>query len=134
LNYNSDFRYDLSVGQLAEGYLGNILSNKKVEVKFDFGAHRTGNVYIEYMSRGKLSGIATTTANYWLLVIASESASRLRADASEILESDIICSLLIPVPRLKEICRTRFFRRDVPGGDDNTSLGVLVKVKALIEP
>ena len=134
MDYNSDFRYDLSIGQLAEQHLGNILSNTNVEVKFDFAAWRTGNVYIEYMSRGQLSGIAKTKADYWLIVVASESASRLKQDMSELQQSDILYSILIGIDRLKEICRTRHYKRDVPGGDDNTSLGVLVKVRSLIDP
>ena len=32
-------------------------------------AHITGNIFIEYESRGKPSGIATTDANYWIYKI-----------------------------------------------------------------
>ena len=33
MNFNSDFKYDLELGQLGEKYLNEILSNKKIEVK-----------------------------------------------------------------------------------------------------
>ena len=42
-NYNTDFRYDLKLGQIGEKHLGNILNNKKVEVKTDYQAMQTGN-------------------------------------------------------------------------------------------
>ncbi len=36
------------------------------EVKNDLMACQTGNVAIEYASRGKASGLTTTTANFWI--------------------------------------------------------------------
>jgi len=36
------------------------------EVKNDLMAHQTGNVAIEYECRGKASGLATTTAIFWI--------------------------------------------------------------------
>lgn len=36
------------------------------EVKNDLMAHQTGNVAIEYECRGKTSGLAVTTANFWI--------------------------------------------------------------------
>ena len=44
------------------------LSNVEMtfEVKYDEMSAKTGNVAIEYESRGKLSGISTTTAKYWV--------------------------------------------------------------------
>ena len=55
---------DLLVGQVRERKLGELLEGKGVEVKSDFMAQRTGNVFVEYRSRGKLSGISTTEAEY----------------------------------------------------------------------
>jgi hypothetical protein len=43
--------------------------NIKVEVKADRWARLTGNICIEYMCRGKPSGITTTTADYWIYFI-----------------------------------------------------------------
>jgi len=58
MEYNNDFRYDLKVGQVAEELLAELLTNKKIEVKRDLRAIETGNIYVEYFSRGKASGIS----------------------------------------------------------------------------
>ena len=51
MKYNNDFKYDLKVGQTKEEELGNIFNDKKIEVKYDLKAFKTGNVYVEYESR-----------------------------------------------------------------------------------
>ena len=56
--HNSDFRYDLKVGKVAEDLLANLLENKKVEVKRDMKAILTGNIFVEYESRYKPSGLS----------------------------------------------------------------------------
>jgi hypothetical protein len=43
--YNNDFSHDLLVGQIAEQFLGDLLENKKVEVKHDKIAHKSGRVF-----------------------------------------------------------------------------------------
>ena len=58
MDYNSDFKYDLKVGQIKEKELGDIFNNSKVEVKYDLQALGTGNVFVEYWSRGKKSGLS----------------------------------------------------------------------------
>ena len=62
MDYNSDFRFDLELGQQGETTFGAIFSGAKIEVKTDFAAYRTGNFFIEYESRDKPSGLATTHA------------------------------------------------------------------------
>ena len=47
MEYNSDFKYDLDLGQLGEKLVYDILTNKKVEVKTDYQASATGNVFNE---------------------------------------------------------------------------------------
>lgn len=132
MDYNNDFKYDLKIGQLAEGWFGNLLSSKSIEVKFDLGCYRTGNFYIEYESRGKPSGIATTEADFWFLVASTGmGAIRFRAGDSDIQPDDVLFSVLIPTKRLRELCRTKAHRKAVPGGDNNTSLGVLIKAELL---
>ena len=42
MEYNSDFKYDLDLGQLGEKLVYDILTNKKVEVKTDYQAKDTG--------------------------------------------------------------------------------------------
>ena len=60
MKHNNDFKYDLVVGELKESELSDILSNSKIEIKYDLMAHKTGNVFVEYESRGKPSGISKT--------------------------------------------------------------------------
>ena len=132
MNYNNDFKYDLALGQLGEGFIGKMLSDKTIEVKFDFACHKTGNFYIEYSSRGKLSGIATTESDYWMLIASTESGDRLKTDLTEIKESDVMFSIMVSTEKLRRICREKYYRKDVKGGDNNTSLGVLIRKADLL--
>lgn len=114
MNYNSDFKYDLQLGQLGEQHLSEILHHKKIEVKKDLLAHKTGNVFIEYSSRGKKSGISTSQAEYYAFI----------------LKDSIV---LKDISSLKAICRKYInTSRDVLGGDNNTSKGILLPVVDLI--
>ena len=65
MQYNNDFKYDLKVGQAKEKELGDIINDKTIEVKYDLQSLSTGNVYVEYFSRGKPSGISTSDAEYY---------------------------------------------------------------------
>ncbi len=115
MNYNSDFKYDLQLGQLGEKHLGNILDNQKVEVKTDYQASDTGNLFIEYFSRGKESGIITTEATWFAFIVSNEKI------------------ILISTNKLKKLCRPYLnTKRDVKGGDDNTSQGILLPIKDLL--
>ena len=116
VDFNSDFRHDLEVGQLSEKFLADLLENRTIEVKRDFLASKTGNVFVEYESRGKPSGIATSTADYWAFVLDDERI------------------IVIPRGLLKVMARESFEAgRLATGGDSNTSRGVLVKVRELVE-
>lgn len=113
MEFNSDFKYDLKVGQVAEVALAELLG-KKIEVKNDLQAHITGNVYIEYESRGRRSGISTTEAEFYCIVIKSRF-------------------IIIPTDELKEMCRKHLGTwRDKKGGDSNTSKGILLPLKDLL--
>lgn len=105
--YNSNFEHDLAIGQLTEKFIGNLLSNKKVEVKHDFKALTTGNVFIEYESRGKPSGISTSKADYYCIVFSK------------------VKFIFIELEALKEIAR-EYKHKTVTGGDSNTSKGILI--------
>jgi hypothetical protein len=119
MQFNSDFKYDLEYGIVeGETWFHNIVSNSKFEVKTDRMSAKTGNVYIEYMSRGKLSGIATTQADYWVYKIAESKAIVLKTKELKML--------------VKKLVIEGKARADVKGGDNNTSLGVLVKIKDLV--
>ncbi len=113
MNYNNDFKYDLKVGQVKEEELGNILNSSTIEVKYDLKALKTGNVYVEYFSRGKQSGISKSKADYYCFAFG------------ETLH-------LIKTSDLKDRCRKYLNTgRDRVGGDNNTSKGILLPIKEL---
>ena len=113
MEYNSDFQYDLHVGQVKEKELGDILNNKTIEVKHDLHTHVTGNVFVEYKSRNQSSGISTTVADYYCIAIQDSFT-------------------IIPTKILKEKCRKYLgTNRDVIGGDNQTSKGILLPVTEL---
>lgn len=114
VKYNNDFRHDLEVGQLGEKLLADILENRTIEVKKDLKAMQTGNVFIEYSSRGKRSGLSTSEADYWALIVSEEVIKLVKTDY------------------LKELCRPYIgTKRDVKGGDNDTSKGILLPVKEI---
>jgi len=113
MNYNNDFKYDLEVGQAKERELGEIFNNKKVEVKHDLKALKTRNVYVEYFSRGKNSGISTTIADYYCFCFGN---------TYHMIETEV----------LKQRCRKYLgTNRDKRGGDNNTSRGILLPLTEL---
>jgi len=119
MNYNSDFQYDLKFGKEGETEIAKLLNNSEVEVKRDRQTQKTGNLYIEYESRGKPSGIKTTKANKWAYILQDG------------------CILIVDTELLKKALRylikARLCVKDMSGGDNNTSLGVLVSVERLME-
>ena len=115
MDYNADFAYDLAVGQMAEKELGDIFDNRKVEVKSDLKAKDTGNLFIEYESRGEPSGIAKTQADYWCFDIGH-------------------LFILIETETLKQIIRPKLgTKADLRGGDNNTSKGILLPLREIIK-
>ena len=63
------FEKDLSYGKKHEKMV--MKSLEKYELKTDRMAHRTGNVYVEFQSRGKDSGIRTSKSNTWIFGMRS---------------------------------------------------------------
>jgi|TARA_R110000787_G_scaffold15296_3_gene47263 hypothetical protein len=115
MNYNNDFKYDLKVGQIKEVEVGKMLLGSTIEVKHDLQATKTGNVYIEYFSRGKASGIAKSEADYYCIAFGSGMH-------------------FIKTEDLKKLCRPYFNTdRDKAGGDNNTSKGILLPIKDLLK-
>ena len=115
MNFNNDFKYDLKVGQIKEKEVHEMLSNKTIEVKHDLQAIRTQNVYIEYESRGKNSGLSNTQAQYYCLAFGNGLH-------------------FIKTQHLKELCREYYKTdRDIKGGDNNTSKGILLPIKDLLK-
>jgi hypothetical protein len=115
MKYNNDFKHDLKVGNVGEKYLGSILESKTIEIKTDLQAHKTGNVFIEYFSRGKKSGIATSESDFYAFILSNEKI------------------ILIKTSELKYICRKYLnTNKDIKGGDSNTSKGILLPIKELL--
>lgn len=123
LKYNKDnkFDIDLKFGEKFEKSFAKILSVGKVEVKTERDIwKKTGNVAIELASRGKLSGLNTTQAEWWAQVLT--------------IDGDIEGVLMFPVDKLKKIVKKSVFKgkgRMVMGGDDDTSEIALVPLEDL---
>jgi len=114
MNFNNDFKYDLKVGQIKEVELAKIFNNSTIEVKYDLRALDTGNVYVEYFSRGKKSGISTSEADYYCFAFGESFH-------------------IIKTEDLKKSCRKYINTdRDRAGGDNNTSKGILLPIKELL--
>lgn len=112
----SKFDIDLSYGKDREHRFSELI-HSTIEVKSDRKAHKTGNVYVEYESRGKPGGIDATAASVW---------------AQEV-DEDVF--VVMPVLRMKELVRRRLERYGpVLGGDGHTSKGVLLRVSELTKP
>lgn len=115
MEYNSDFRYDLKVGQLHEKFLAELLQSKTIEVKRDFRASQTGRVFVEFFCRGKLSGISKTEADFWCFVLDNDSL------------------IILPTEKLRGlVVEAKKEGRVVSGGDSNLSQGALVRIKDLV--
>ncbi len=115
MKYNNDFKHDLEVGKVYEKELGNLLG-AKIEVKRDFKCLETKNIFVEYESRGKPSGISTSEADYYCYWLSD------------------FHNVMIKTEKLKERCR-KFINtnRDVLGGDNNTSKGILLPITIFFE-
>lgn len=115
MKHSNSFSFDLSFGEEAEDWAHSLFTGAfKVEVKSDRMAHQTGNLYIEVYSRGKKSGLATSTADYWLFKI----------------EGGGLC-FFIETEELKKRVRENWNGKYVLGGDENTSKGVLIPINKL---
>lgn len=104
---NDDGRYDIS-------YLTREGKQRTAEVKHDLMWNKTGNVAIEYTSRGKASGISSSKADCWFYVL-NQIYHCSTADL-----------------RVYLIQHWDRYRR-VKGGDDNTSQLVLLKIDDFLD-
>ena len=121
MKHISDFTGDLDFGVISEKYYGKILSdliNGMSECKAERDRWiKTGNTFVEFESRGKPSGIATTHSEHWVVSFYKE---------------DKLCfTLILPIENMKRIARKG---KLIKGGDENTSKGMLVEIKELINP
>ena len=121
LNNDNKFDLDLSFGQIYELELLNaLLGNITIEVKTerDIWVH-TGNICIEYESRGKKSGISITKAKFWFHCLTNS-------------DDGLRMAFVFEVERLKEWIRINYSSlKQTRGGDDNTSKIILIPIKDL---
>ena len=113
MEYNSDFRHDLKVGHKGERYLAAVLEGATIEVKADSFIKDTRRLAVEFESRGKPSGIATTEADYWCFIFNGDEAKK--------------TFIMVDTEKLKDIAREYFHRGSIKEmGDNNTSLSVMI--------
>lgn len=118
LNNDNRFDIDLEYGQIFEQKIANIFQSSKIEVKTERDKwNYTGNIVIEFESRGHPSGIAVTQSDFWFHNLA--------------LKGELIMTLVFPVAVLK-----RYIEQNKPrvvrGGDDNTSKLYLINLADLV--
>ena len=89
----------------------DLLLQCQVEVKHDLKAEATGNVAIETSYRGSPSGIMTTQASYWAIVVNGEA-------------------LIAEVSKLRDLALRDEFP-EVPAGENRASTVRLVPVEKL---
>ena len=114
MEHNSDFKYDLKWGQKGESLVADIQSGETTEVKSERNIWaKTGNVFIEFWSRGKPSGILTTESVYW--------------STNFMLNDKLVCNVTVYTKDLKKlVVNKKDEYRVVDGGDNNTSRGFLI--------
>lgn len=136
-NYN--FRRDLQISKKTEEEVAGILakiysaeieeirtdnkydikakidgSSKTFEVKEDFMCVDTGNVAVEYSCRGKLSGISTSEADFYIYKLETRDKG--------------IHYIMHKVSDLKQMIERKEYFREVNGGDrGSNSLNYLFK-------
>tara|TARA_Y100001937_G_scaffold83587_1_gene113065 strand:+ start:59 stop:439 length:381 start_codon:yes stop_codon:yes gene_type:complete len=119
MEYNSNFKHDLTVGKQGEKIIGEILEGDTVEVKSEIDKWiKSGNHFCEYRSRGKDSGVYKTEAKYWVI---------------NLYKGEQFCfAIALETARLKSILKNnKYF--SVTGGDSNTSSGFLLPLKDLLD-
>lgn len=119
------FDVQLTGGHKSEVQYGGIMMDSKTEVKREsYLWELTRNICIEYRHNGKPSGIWVTEAEWW----AHELVHTL-SDETEVSWG----YLVLPVWRLKELCRDAFRKgaKRCGVGDDGLSDVILVRLADL---
>jgi hypothetical protein len=117
--FNPHFDLCLEFGEKYENEFQKIVESKQLEIKTDKICQRTGNVFVEFESRGKDSGLATTTAVYWVYCLWSE----VRKEQTYV---------FIPTRRLKKLIKQGNYK-EMRGGDNWTSKGYLIPKEDLLK-
>jgi hypothetical protein len=115
-----DFALDLPKGLQGEAevkqLLRSIFENQHFEVKTDFEAGRTGNVFVEVEDRGKKSGLSITKSPYWAFWLKGE------------FYTGFPVLIVVSTDRLRMLIKDRPL---VPGGDGGLARGHLVSIPSL---
>ena len=118
MNFNNDFKYDLEIGKEGERIVDSLFKDKLIVVKRDSWVGRSGNIAIEYESRGKPSGIATTQADFWIIIFSKEYQDKVM--------------YVFETQMLKKVSREYFRQGSIKAmGDNNTSMAVLIPIKEI---
>jgi len=124
---SSDFKTDLEFGEMAEQIFGDNFANGSFEFKRDRMMHRTGRVYIEYKSRGEKSGIAMDEVKPVWMYLTDDLGFGLVMDAGRLREA---------LKVFYHECQQGYHKSpaaiDKRGGDNDTSVGVLIPVQDLV--
>lgn len=115
--HDIQFGRNLIEGQDAEDFVEKALL--KGEIKRDFRAGETGNLFVEHISRGKPSGIDTTESDYYIFVLSDNEFN-----------NEVFVG--IHTDRLRRLLERISW--EVNGGDNNTSKGKLLPLTKLIKP
>jgi predicted DNA binding protein len=124
LNKDNRFDVDLKFGNLGEKYIQEIFDGDgKVEVKTERDIwKKTGNLFIEYKCRGKLSGISVSQASTWVYCLYYQGK----------IEFSLIFNLKELKEKIKKLHKLGIAKKSV-GGDDNLSDGFLIPIKEIIK-
>ena len=118
-DYTSNWDIDLKFGEDFEYSLARVLTLGKVEVKTERDIwKKTGNIAVELMNQGTLSGLTVTKADWWAHILS--------------FNNKIESVILIPVDKLKRRVKELVQNgrgKIVMGGDDNESELALIKIK-----
>ena len=118
--FNNDKRFDIDLqyGQIFEKKIADMLQQSKLEVKTERDTWKsTGNIVIEFESRGRPSGIAATEAEFWFHNLA--------------IGENIVMTLVFPTKTLRNYI-SKNHPKMVRGGDNNTSRLYLINLKDLV--
>lgn len=111
------FDLDLRHGKIREAEVRRILARSRIELKSDGKAQETGNLYIEFRCRGRKSGIAVSTAEYWMIEYATGAF------------------VLMPYWLLRRMAAKAYREgKIVRGGDQDATEGILVPLLWVLYP
>jgi hypothetical protein len=118
INRDNKFDIQLNVANLREHVLGRLLGGGKIELKSEtWQWRRTGNIALEFEQRGRPSGFAVSEADVWTQELNDD-------------EGKILCDLMFPLERVKELARYTYRRQPScmrrGGGDSGAVSNVVV--------